>query len=76
MNENMNAAQTQQTESSAALMQQAHAVYRNLTLSEAESYIEGNLITTARAYVATGYFLKQIRNDRLYEEDGYRNFEE
>ena len=58
---------------SAALPQQ---VYQNLTLPEAESHIEGNLITTARAYVATGYFLKRIRNDRLYEEDGYKNFDE
>lgn len=51
-------------------------MYQNLTLAEAESYIEGNLITTARAYVATGYFLKRIRNDRLYEEGGYKNFDE
>lgn len=60
----------------AALPQQVPATYQNLTLSEAESYIEGNLITTARAYVATGYFLKRIRNDHLYEEDGYKNFDE
>lgn len=66
MDETMNAAEAQQ-------IPQA---YQNLTLSEAESYIEGNLITTARAYVATGYFLKRIRNDRLYEEDGYKNFDE
>lgn len=66
MDETMNAAEAQQ-------IPQA---YQNLTLPEAESYIEGNLITTARAYVATGYFLKRIRNDRLYEEDGYKNFDE
>lgn len=47
--------------------------YKNLTLKEAESYIEGNLVTTARAYVATGYFLKRIRDDHLYEDDGHKN---
>ncbi len=77
MDEIGNAAKTQQIEekrcesSSGAMMP-----YKYLTLKEAESYIEGNLITTARAYVATGYFLKRIRDDRLFLEDGYKNFDE
>lgn len=47
-----------------------------ITLEEAEGCIEANLVTTARMYVATGYYLKRIRDDRLYEEGGYKNFEE
>lgn len=50
-------------------------IYGSLTLLEAESYIDGNLVTAARAYVANGYFLKRIRDDRLYEEAGYKNFD-
>lgn len=47
-----------------------------ITLEEAEGCIEANLVTAARMYVATGYYLKRIRDDRLYEEGGYKNFEE
>lgn len=76
MDETMNAAKVQQEEDSAAVAQRTPAVYRNLTLVEAESFIEGNLVMAARAYVANGYFLKRIRDDRLYEEAGYVNFDE
>lgn len=47
-----------------------------ITLDEAESYIQSGLITAARVYVANGYYLRRIRDDRLFEERGYRNFEE
>lgn len=48
----------------------------NITLEEAENYIASGLVTAARAYVANGYYLRRIRDDRLYEEAGYKNFEE
>jgi hypothetical protein len=73
--ENSNAVQDENTEP-ATMPMEAAAVYQYLTLEEAESYIEGNLVTAARVYVANGYFLKRIRDDRLYEEDGYSNFDE
>ena len=41
----------------------------NITLEEAENYIASGLITAARAYVANGYYLRRIRDDRLYEEE-------
>ncbi|WP_333647997.1 hypothetical protein [Lacrimispora sp.] len=47
-----------------------------MTLKEAEQYIQGGLITAARAYVANGYYLRRIRDDKLFEEAGYQNFEE
>lgn len=58
------------------LMAAQDRTYVGLTLREAESYITGNLVAAARAYVANGYFLKRIRDDRLYEEDGHPNFED
>ncbi len=78
MDENRSVALLQQEDTTAMDTGQTAAgrIYQDLTLSEAESYIEGNLITAARVYVANGYFLKRIRDDRLYEEAGYRNFDE
>lgn len=58
------------------LLESQRKIYKHLTLKEAESYINGNLVTAARVYVANGYFLKRIRDDKLFEDDGYRNFEE
>lgn len=48
----------------------------SITLEEAERYIQGGLITAARAYVANGYYLRRIRDDKLFEEAGYQNFED
>jgi len=47
-----------------------------ITLEEAEQYIQSGLITAARAYVANGYYLHRIREDNLFEEAGYQNFED
>ncbi len=47
-----------------------------ITLEEAEQYIQSGLITAARAYVANGYYLRRIRDDKLFEESGYQNFED
>ncbi len=46
-----------------------------ITLEEAEQYIQSGLITAARAYVANGYYLRRIRDDKLFEEARYQNFE-
>lgn len=47
-----------------------------ITLEEVEQYIQSGLITAARAYVANGYYLHRIREDKLFEEAGYQNFED
>lgn len=47
-----------------------------VSLSQAEKYIEDSLVTTAREYVAIGYWLRRIRDDKLFLEEGYKNFEE
>lgn len=59
------------------MMEEVDRYYQgNITLEEAENYIASGLVTAARAYVANGYYLRRIRDDRLYEEAGYKNFEE
>ena len=47
-----------------------------ITLEQAEQYIQNGLVTAARAYVANGYYLRRIRDDKLFEESGYQNFED
>ncbi len=47
-----------------------------VTLEQAEQYITGSLVSTAREYVAIGYWLRRIRDGALYSEDGYQSFEE
>lgn len=47
-----------------------------VSLTQAEQYIEDSLVTTAREYVAIGYWLRRIRDDKLFQEEGYKNFEE
>lgn len=46
-----------------------------MTLEEAESFIQENMVSAVRSYVATGYYLRRIRDDKLYQESGYDNFE-
>lgn len=45
-----------------------------VTLEEAESYITSGLVSTARNYVAIGYWLRRIRDGKLYEEGGTSEF--
>lgn len=47
-----------------------------ISLEQAEQYIQSGLVTAARAYVANGYYLRRIRDDKLFEESGYQNFED
>ncbi len=47
-----------------------------ITLEQAEQYIQNGLVTAARAYVANGYYLRRIRDDKLFEESGFQNFED
>lgn len=48
----------------------------NITLEEAESYIASGMMTAVRAFVANGYYLRRIRDEKLYKESGYKNFKE
>lgn len=48
----------------------------NITLEGAESYIASGMMTAVRAFVANGYYLRRIRDEKLYKESGYKNFKE
>lgn len=47
--------------------------YHDISLKHAESYISENLRAAARNVIAIGYYLKCIRDGKLYEEAGYQN---
>ena len=48
----------------------------NITMEEAENYIASGMMTAVRAFVANGYYLRRIRDEKLYKESGYKNFKE
>lgn len=48
----------------------------SVKLKDAESYIGANMVSAVRSYVANGYWLKRIRDEKLFLEEGYKNFEE
>ncbi len=47
--------------------------YENLSLEDAEAFIRARLRSAARDVIAVGYFLKNIRDNQLYQEAGYGN---
>lgn len=49
---------------------------KELTLQQAMDCIDENLRSSVRNFVAIGFYLKEIRNRKLYQEDGCQNFEE
>lgn len=58
-------------------MEEVKCYYNSpVSLAQAEKYIEASLVTTAREYVAIGHWLRRIRDDKLFQEEGYKNFEE
>lgn len=58
-------------------MEEVNRYYQgNITLEEAESYIAAGMMTAVRAFVANGYYLRRIRDEKLYKESGYKNFKE
>lgn len=43
---------------------------------EAKEYIKGNLQKIQENFVSVGYWLKYVRDNRMYAEDGYKSIEE
>lgn len=50
--------------------------YQKISLKESDIFIRANMQSTVRNVIATGYFLKHIRDNQLYLEDGYQNVNE
>lgn len=49
---------------------------RDMTLAQAMDGIETNMWASVRNYIAVGFYLKAIRDRKLFQEAGYQNFEE
>ena len=47
-----------------------------LTLQEAQDLVDLSIQDVKNGFVATGYYLWMIREERLREEDGYNSFPE
>ena len=47
--------------------------YRDVSLEDAEVFIRSNLQSAVRSVIATGFYLKHIRDNELYLEAGYKN---
>ena len=50
--------------------------YRDVSLEDAEVFIRPNLQSAVRSVIATGFYLKHIRDNELYLEAGYKNVNE
>lgn len=50
--------------------------YQNVSLEDAEVFIRSNLQSVVRSVIATGFYLKHIRDNELYLEAGYKNINE
>lgn len=50
--------------------------YRDVFLEDAEVFIRSNLQSAVRSVIATGFYLKHIRDNELYLEAGYKNINE
>lgn len=47
--------------------------YKNVQYKDAKNFIRENMNAASRSFVAIGYYLKYIRDKKLYEQDGYQN---
>ncbi len=50
--------------------------YQDVSLEDAEVFIRSNLQSAVRSVIATGFYLKHIRDNELYLEAGYKNINE
>jgi len=47
--------------------------YKDVQYKDAKNFIRENINAASRSFVAIGYYLKYIRDKKLYEQDGYQN---
>lgn len=47
-----------------------------VTLEDTERFIKGCLLSGVRSYLAIGYWLRRVHDERLYLEGGYASFEQ
>lgn len=47
--------------------------YKNLQYKDVKVFIKDNINSASRSFVAIGYYLKYVRDNQLFKEDGYQN---
>ncbi|MDF2908399.1 MAG: DNA-directed polymerase subunit alpha, partial [Herbinix sp.] len=47
--------------------------YKDILLVDAKEFIRANINSASRSFVAIGYYLKYIRNNEMFTEDGYQS---
>lgn len=47
--------------------------YRDLQYKDVKVFIQDNINSTCRSFVAIGYYLKYIRDNQMFTNDGYEN---
>lgn len=53
-------------------MDEVNKWYLSLTYSEAKGILQENLASMKQSFIAAGYYLKYIRDNKLFREDGYK----
>ena len=78
MDEITNAAEMQQIEetccensSVVAVLPEKKEWYQTVSLEDAKAFIRANLGTAARSFIAIGFYLKHIRDNKLFLEEGH-----
>lgn len=78
MDEITNAAEMQQIEETCCEISSVVAVlpekkewYQTVSLEDAKAFIKANIMSAARNFNAVGYYLKHIRDNELFREEGY-----
>lgn len=46
---------------------------KSISLEDAKAFIKTNIVTAARSFIAIGFYLKCVRDQELYREDGFEN---
>ena len=50
--------------------------YKNIQYEEVKIFIKDNINSASRSFVAIGYYLKYVRDNQLFKEDGYTGISE
>ena len=74
MDEIATAAKTQQIEDNRCEnSSESNKWYLNVNLNDAKSFIRANITSAARSFIAIGYYLKHIRDNEFFREDGHES---
>lgn len=61
---------TMELESIPMAKEQTNKWYEQISYNDVKVFIHSNIKAASRSFIAIGYYLKYVRDNRLYEEDG------